>query len=96
MNAGAKGALVNALVRYAREAETAAELIAERDALAQKLFNDGGEERVISSAGLNGKSFGWQVELSVAAKFSLFQEAIDIYEDRQVGGTYADFSGMGV
>ena len=93
MNAAAKGALLNALVRYAREQGTAENLIAERDKLFQKIADGGGDQRVLSSAGLNGKSFNWSVSISATEKFGIFQEAIDIFEDRQVGGTYADFSG---
>jgi hypothetical protein len=53
-----------------------------------------GNGKEVISAGINGKSFGWSVSITVEEKFSAFGDAISRLTDSPAT-TYPDFSQIG-
>lgn len=86
-------AYTQALVRYAEQINSITPLETERDALFAKLTG-GTDGKSLVNSGVNGKTFGWQVNLTLEDKFRAFVDAITIFNN--VAGdspiTFPDFS----
>src|SRR5579862_2255348 len=87
------GAFTQALVSYAEQIDDVTPLETERDALFAQMQNGDAGTTLVNST-VNGKSFGWQVTLTLQEKFQAFVAAIKIYKDAAGDSpiTFLDFS----
>ena len=85
---------VNALVTYAEaKGETVTTQIeTELDALFARVQAGKGKDMVTST--LNGKSFGFQVNMTVEEKFTAYAQAFRELSGGKITRTYGDFSGI--
>lgn len=81
---------VQALVDYAEAIEDVTPLERERDALYARM--QGGESGALTTATINGKTFGFQASVTVEEKFTAFVQAIKEFKGDRVTMTYANFS----
>jgi hypothetical protein len=87
---------IQALVTYAEQKSSAADLITFRDALFAKIQTGDGKTMTNSSPG--GKSFQFEITMTVEEQFGAVVKAIEIYQDNAGSGspmTFIDFSRLG-
>lgn len=88
----APAGFVQSLVDYAEAIEDVTPLEEERDALFLRIKS--GEGGALITATINGKTFGFQGNMTVEEKFTAFVQAVKEYNGTAVHMTYADFSGI--
>ncbi len=85
-------AFINALVEYAEQIDDVTPLETQRDALWTRML--AGEGKTLINTSVNGKSFGFFMQVTVEDQFAAFVQAIKIYNAGAGSSpmTFIDFS----